>query len=291
MDTELLRTFLEINRTRHFGRAAANLYLTQSAVSARIRLLEQTLGVTLFTRDRNDIQLTPQGRKLVDAAETILTAWNRARQEIAVAEEGKSALTVGGVSDFWDTVLEECVHALVTRIPDLVLNAEVLDTETLTRRLTEGALDLAFMFESPQSEGFIAEEFVTARFVMVATEPGLDAAAAIARAYVLVNWGIWFTSAHAKYFPELPTPVIRFGAGRLAHGFILRNGGRAYLPEPMVTADLEQGRLYRVSNAPTMSRRGFAIYRSDSDNRRLIEEAISILRSTARLQQESAELA
>ena len=53
MDTELLKTFLEVSRTRHFGRAAEALYLTQSAVSFRIRQLENQLGVNLFTRHRN----------------------------------------------------------------------------------------------------------------------------------------------------------------------------------------------------------------------------------------------
>ena len=65
MDIDLLKTFLEVEKTRHFGRAANNLYLTQSAVSARIRLLEETLGVTLFIRHRNNIQLTKKGERLV----------------------------------------------------------------------------------------------------------------------------------------------------------------------------------------------------------------------------------
>ena len=50
MDTQLLRTFLEVARTRHFGRAAAALYLTQSAVSARIRQLEEAVGAPLLER-------------------------------------------------------------------------------------------------------------------------------------------------------------------------------------------------------------------------------------------------
>ncbi|MEX2517286.1 MAG: LysR family transcriptional regulator, partial [Gammaproteobacteria bacterium] len=45
MDVDLLKTFLEVQRTRHFGRAADNLFLTQSAISARIRQLEDELGV------------------------------------------------------------------------------------------------------------------------------------------------------------------------------------------------------------------------------------------------------
>ncbi len=63
MDTELLKTFLEVSRTRHFGRAAEALYLTQSAVSFRIRQLENQLGVNLFTRHRNNIRLTTAQRK------------------------------------------------------------------------------------------------------------------------------------------------------------------------------------------------------------------------------------
>ena len=55
MDTELLKTFLEVQKTRHFGNAADNLYLTQSAVSFRIRQLEQEnqpLSANHWTRPR-----------------------------------------------------------------------------------------------------------------------------------------------------------------------------------------------------------------------------------------------
>lgn len=65
MDIELLKTFLEVHKTRHFGRAADNLHLTSAAVSARIKQLEQYLGVTLFVRKRGNIQLTSEGERLL----------------------------------------------------------------------------------------------------------------------------------------------------------------------------------------------------------------------------------
>ena len=65
IDIVLLRTFLELNRTRHFGKAAENLYITQSTMSARIRQLEDILGAVLFIRQRNNIHLTPAGQKLI----------------------------------------------------------------------------------------------------------------------------------------------------------------------------------------------------------------------------------
>jgi DNA-binding transcriptional LysR family regulator len=82
LDTELLKTFLEVQKTRHFGKAAENLYLTQSAVSFRIRQLEQSLGVALFTRFRNNIQLTSAGELLLPHARAVIQAMIAAKQQL-----------------------------------------------------------------------------------------------------------------------------------------------------------------------------------------------------------------
>ena len=94
MDTELLKTFIEVQRTRHFGKAAENLYLTQSAVSFRIRQLEQQLGVNLFSRYRNNIQLTASGERLLPHAEAMLAALQRAKQDMAVSAEQAVPLSI-----------------------------------------------------------------------------------------------------------------------------------------------------------------------------------------------------
>ncbi len=75
MDSDLLRTFLAVQRTRHFAQAAEQLYLTPSAVSFRIRQLETELGVSLFHRRRSNIQLTAAGERLVAHAEALLAGW------------------------------------------------------------------------------------------------------------------------------------------------------------------------------------------------------------------------
>ena len=98
MDTELLKTFLEVERTRHFGRAAENLYLTQAAISSRIRQLENTLGVSLFNRHRNNINLTPAGERLKPHAEAIMTSWSRALQESALGSDQSLQIALGGAT-------------------------------------------------------------------------------------------------------------------------------------------------------------------------------------------------
>ena len=57
MDVELARTFLEIVRARSFARAAEQLNLSQTAVSARIRTLEQQLGHPCLSATRTEHHL------------------------------------------------------------------------------------------------------------------------------------------------------------------------------------------------------------------------------------------
>lgn len=97
MDTDLLKTFIEVNRTRHFGRAADNLFVTPSAVSARIRLLEEQLGVRLFVRERNKLRPTPSGERLLGHARQLLATWERARQDVALGAQQADELALGAI--------------------------------------------------------------------------------------------------------------------------------------------------------------------------------------------------
>ncbi len=72
MDTDLIKTLLEVSRTRHFVKVAENLHVTQAAVSARIRQLEEHLGASLFIRASINIQLTAAGERLISRARRYL---------------------------------------------------------------------------------------------------------------------------------------------------------------------------------------------------------------------------
>lgn len=278
MDIQLLRTFLEVDRTRHFGKAAEALFVTQSAVSARIRLLEEALGVPLFIRRRNEIQLTSAGERLKRHAETIVTAWQRALTDTALDEEHKLALSVGGMHTLWDCFLQKWIHTLHHQRSDIVLQTEAHVPETLVKRVADGVLDVAFLFEPAHLESLVVSEVAQVHLILVASRPDLDVQAALKEGYVLVEWGSSFTAVHARYFPGAPTPTMRMGIGRVALSFILECGGSCYLPEPVVAEHLRSKQLFRVKDAPVIDRRVYAIYRSHGDRRAFIEEALGYIR-------------
>jgi DNA-binding transcriptional LysR family regulator len=284
MDTDLLKTFLEVNRTRHFGKAAEHLFLTQSAVSARIRLLEDALGTPLFVRARHNVQLTPQGERLVRHAQTILDAWVRAKHEVAVSDSSGSLLAVGGLFSLWDIVLQDWLLAVSTSYPEIAFNVEALSNDVLIRRIRDRTLDLGFSYEVPQLSMIEVVALASISLVMVTSHAGLDTRTAMNRGdYVLVDWGTGFAGAHAQAFPDIRPPRLRFGLGRLAHAFVLGRGGSLYLPVAVVEADLAAGRLHLVADAPVMERHAYAVYHHDANRDRLIDQVLSqgLGRSTA----------
>lgn len=279
MDIDLLKTFLEVNRTRHFGRASQNLYLTQSAVSARIRLLEETLGAPVFVRTRNDIQLTAAGTRLLKYAETIVSAWNRARQDAALGAVDKTLLAIGGVPALWDILLQDWVQTLHRSRPDMALEARGHGPDTLIRGVLDGAIDVAFLFEPPQFAELLAREVAVVRLVMVSSRPGRTAEEATADGYIMTDWGTLFAVAHAQNFPDMPPPAVRLGPGRMALDFLLGCGGAAYCVEEMVQEALASGRLFRVSGAPVFNQRVYAVYRHLGARRAMLEQALTLLAS------------
>ncbi|KHK54834.1 LysR family transcriptional regulator [Ralstonia sp. A12] len=90
-----LRFFEETARHLSFSRAASSLFVTQSAVSRQIRLLEDSLGVQLFERDHKGVSLTDAGQRLLPFVEQAFDAIERGVGEVAAEPpEAKRRLTV-----------------------------------------------------------------------------------------------------------------------------------------------------------------------------------------------------
>jgi DNA-binding transcriptional LysR family regulator len=273
MDAGLLKAFLEVNRTRHFGRAANNLFISQSAISARIKQLEEELGQRLFTRDRNNIELTAAGMRFLKYAENILNTWNRARQEIAIADGVHTLLSIAAVPSIWDIFLEDWLAWTHKTNASTALNTDVMRSDTIMRNLLDGTIDLGFVFDPPKTPQLLVKELVPIQLIMVSSRPSVLSAKAISEDYILVDWGTSFTMFHARQYPDAPPPVLRAGIGRIALSFIQQCGGAAYLPEAMIEDQLGRT-LHRVEDAPVIYKEAYAVYSKSSNKLSVIDEVL-----------------
>ena len=277
MDIELLRTFLEVERTRHFGQASKELHLTQAAVSARIKLLESQLGVELFRRIRRDIQLTPEGHRLVRHADRLISGWRQARQEVA-ATGAEQQLVVGGSLRLWDVLLQDWLHALRSRLPQLAIIAESHTPDLLTRRLLDGMIDVAFMSEPPQFQLIKTEEIAVIDLHLVTSNKNVTISNAFDSNYIMVDWGLAYALRHRQLFPDAPESLLRVGQAKIALEYLLELGGTAYLPLRMIKGHVESNDLYLVPNAPKIRRIAYAVYPVRGLRNELIEETLKLFK-------------
>ncbi len=281
MDIELLRTFLEVKNTRHFGKAAENLYLTQAAVSARIKQLETILDGPLFTRFRNNLQLTVTGERLVHHAETILLAWERARQDVALKKRQRHVLALGATSGLWDLIMQDALLSLHDSHPDLAMRAEAHGPDTLIRHLMERTLDMALIYEPAKLSDLESRKMASTELILVSTRPKLSTSEALGNGFVAVDWGLSFQIHFAQTFPDAGPAVLHTTLARIALDFILKYGGSAFLPRRMV-GELLGNRLHSVDNAPSIPRDLFACYHRENTHTEEIEAVIATLESLAR---------
>lgn len=260
MDTELLKTFLEVHRTRHFGKAAENLFLTQSAVSFRIRQLEQHLGVSLFSRYRNNIQLTTSGERLLPHAEAMLITLQRARQDVAVTDNQQLQLAIATTPTIWDCYLMRQFHTLETAFPTFSWRAESIHREQMIRSLLERQLDIAVLFDPPKADELLVERIAELQLLPVITKHYAATKTAMQTNYVLMDWGTAFQIQHADILTDNAEVRVRTNSAGIALSVLLHDGGAAYLPESMVQNHLASGTLLQIDDAPVISRSLYGAY-------------------------------
>lgn len=100
MDLTLLRAFVTVAREGNLTRAAVHLHLTQPAVSLQIKNLQETLGVSLFTRTSHGLALTRDGQALLPHAERALAAAGDVQRAAAtLRHEVRGRLRIGTILD------------------------------------------------------------------------------------------------------------------------------------------------------------------------------------------------
>lgn len=279
MNTDLLRTFLEIAKTRHFGHAAENLYLTQSAVSSRIKQLEDIIGLPVFTRQRNNILLTTAGERLLPHAEALLASWQLAVQEVGVPSKKNAQLSLGGTSNLWDTFLQSLLPQLSIKFPNLYMRTEINNPQHLVRSLLGGRVDIFATLDPPANGDFEIEVVGELELIMVCNHPGKHIDDIPILGHVFVDWGTAFNIQQARLFSEPVAPILHTAQSRIALEFILSHRGAAYLPRALVQSYLDDEYLFQVTDTLEVDQQVFAVYLKGASTSLSLGPIISFLKA------------
>lgn len=136
---------LKLAETRHFGRAAEQLYVAQPGLSRAIKELERKLGVALFVRSSREVTLTEAGRSLLEEAEAISLLAARLIDKAQAFRQGEAgSLAIGFVPMAEDTA-EEILETFSVAHPAINLNHRREYIKPLRAAVVAGSLDAAIV--------------------------------------------------------------------------------------------------------------------------------------------------
>jgi LysR family hydrogen peroxide-inducible transcriptional activator len=170
-----LRYFRALAEQRHFGRAAAEVNVSQPALSVQIRDLEAALGAPLVERRARDVALTPFGRRVLHHAGRVLDEM-QALVETARWRDGLSGeLALGIIPTIAPYILPGALAALRSR--DIALDMRVREarTEDLAADLRAGRIDAALMALPLPGDDLEAVDLFEDRFLLAGSAARLAA--------------------------------------------------------------------------------------------------------------------
>lgn len=136
-------TLLAVAQTRNFTQAAAELSLTQPAVSQHIRQLEQELGMPLFIRKKNRMLLTPEGEIAVKYAKRLKAMEEKMRVEIADAKRNLRNLRIGITHTAESSIVTESLARYSAEYPNISITIVTDTIKNLYDKMENFELDLA----------------------------------------------------------------------------------------------------------------------------------------------------
>ncbi|MEN5028466.1 LysR family transcriptional regulator [Pseudomonas sp. Ps21-P2] len=143
-----LKTFVCVARRGTFAAAGREVGLTQSAVSAQIKNLEDALGVTLFDRTGRAATLNAAGQRAVALAEEMLQLFGRMGSPDS-ANDFRGALRIGAISTAQTGILPQALVALRSKAPFIEASLVPGVSLNLLSQVDAGELDLAIMIKPP----------------------------------------------------------------------------------------------------------------------------------------------
>lgn len=266
MDTRVFQTFIQVAQTKHFGHAAENLYITQAAVSARIKQLEEFYGSQLFIRDKNNLKLTPAGQTLLGHAHLMVEQMVLSKQALTLAKQQKINFNIAATPNVWDAFFSSRIQEAIRFFEQVSLGTEISVREAIQRKLAAKTLDIGLLTDPIKDEDYTNQLIGHFELALVATKPNIEP---VFEQYVLVDWGLTFQKEHALHHKF--QPALRTSTAMIALEVILSQGGCAYLPVELVSPYVDSGELFIIETPLLIKRPIYMVTRTNCMTKELTE--------------------
>jgi DNA-binding transcriptional LysR family regulator len=163
-----LQVFESVARHLSHSRAAAELFLSQPAVSMQIKQAEQTIGLPLFEQAGKKLFLTEAGREMLRYARSMLQLMQEMEtvfDEMKGLERGHLNISVVSTANYF---MPQLLAKFIGAHPKIKVSLSVANRDAVIKQLAENIADLAIMGQPPEGTDMVAEPFMQNPLVVIA---------------------------------------------------------------------------------------------------------------------------
>jgi len=271
-----LESFVEVARRGNVSRAAEALFLTQPAITARLKALENDIGTKLFVRSSRGMKLSDAGRAFLPYAERTMTTVDEGRQLIANLRQGAvGALVIAAAPAVSTYVLPEILRAFRTTHPKVRLGVKTGHTEEVLEMVLRGEAHVGIgrPIRHPDIEliPILDDEMllvVSARHAFARRGKVRMDELAAERLILFDRTSSYheLTSSLFRQAGVVPTSTLELDNVEAAKKMVQQGLGVALLPRMALVVELKSGSLRPVKliGAPPLSRPIVALRRKDA---------------------------
>lgn len=166
---ENYKIFKAVADSHNISTAAKNLYISQSAVSQSIKILEDSLGVRLFSRSQKGVSLTKDGEMLYEYISAALSLIESGEARLNETKELTSGeLVIGASNTLTDAYLLPYLNEFHKKFPKVRVRILNGTSKRVTGYLDTGVVDLAFVTTNEKPEKYNSTLCFDTHFVFVA---------------------------------------------------------------------------------------------------------------------------
>lgn len=253
MDTTTLRTFIALSQIKNFTKTAQQLFVAQSTVTNRIRDLEEELGVTLFTRNRKQVDLTPSGQTFLAYAKKFVALEISALQDLQASPLYTKEVAIGTTNTIYECHLQKKLRAYLQTHPSISLGVTISHSTDMLQALQEKTLDAVFSFSPFFRDGFQCQTYRTDTLLLVCQARDTTYAAGIRAAdlqtiqYLFCNFALQSVGLYIQdLFPRHHRFPLEIDNSTKLPQYVADGLGYTFLPESLIEDDLRQGRLRNI---------------------------------------------
>jgi len=280
MEFSQLEAFLAVCRVLNFTKASDHLHISQSAVTSRIKALENSTGKTLFIRDNRNVALTQAGVAFLPYAERMLRLFEESK--LTLSEQFEDYVVLSGPGAVWHYQYLNQILSFRRAYPTVAIKfLSYIDSSYMIHDLLlDGMVHVAVRYEPPDhpkvSKVLLFEDeilLVSAEEQRSASEPDF-----LSQNYCHIDWGPPFPEWFANRVGPGYIPALQIDHSTIMLTMLLQGSVFGFLPRSVAQPFLDARKLFRLqSDIQIPTTRLYACYLTENSDHASVRLGLDIL--------------